>query len=201
MGSSDVTAIILAGGRSSRMGRDKALLPFGREPLIAHIVGALRPLFDAVIVVAAADQALPPLPATVVHDDLAFHGPVAGLCYGLRAAHGEWAFVTSCDSAFIRPALVADLVARRQGYDAVVPQWRGRLQPLCAVYRRSLLGLLESRLAEGELRLIDVLDQCRTLTVEEEEVRRTDPDGSSFFNMNTPEDYAEALRRWSAARG
>jgi molybdopterin converting factor small subunit len=77
-----------------------------------------------------------------------------------------------------------------------VPHWQGRFQPLHAVYRRSVLPLLEEQLARGELRPIYLFEKVRTLRIDEDEIRRFDPDGSSFFNMNTPEDYAEALKRW-----
>jgi molybdopterin converting factor small subunit len=83
----------------------------------------------------------------------------------------------------------------------VVPHWQGRFQPLHAVYRNSVLPLLEGQLARGELRPVFLFDKVRTRRIEEEEIRRFDPEGSSFFNMNTPEDYAEALTRWKDVHG
>jgi molybdenum cofactor guanylyltransferase len=192
------TAIILAGGRSSRMGSPKALLPFDGEPLIVHLVQRLAPMFSEVIVVAAPGQVLPDLPATVVRDEVAYQGPVGGLSYGLRAAAGEFAFVTSCDSAFLQSAVVSYLLSLKDDVDAVVPRWERRVQPLLAVYRRSILPQLEARVAGGELRAAAVLDKLRTRTVDEEELRAVDPEGLSFFNMNTPSDYHAALSRWDA---
>ena len=179
------------------MGRPKALLPFDGEPLIAHVVRTLGLLFSDVVVVGAPDQDLPPLPVTLVHDDVAYQGPVGGISYGLRAAQGEVCFVTSCDSAFLCAPLIAHLVSRISGHDVVVPFWDGRLQPLHAVYRRGVLPLLEAQLERGEMRPVQLFDRVRTLRVAEDEIRRFDPEGTSFFNMNAPEDYAEALRRWS----
>lgn len=195
------SAIVLAGGRSSRMGQPKALLPFAGTPLIVHIVQALQRLFDQVIVVAAPGQALPEMPVKVVHDDVPHQGPVGGICYGLRAAEGEVAFVTSCDSAFLNPDLITHLISQIPDYDVVVPRWQDRFQPLHAVYRRSVLPLLEEQLARGELRPVFLFDRVRTRTVGEEEIRRFDPDGGSFFNMNTPEDYATALEHWTTYVG
>jgi molybdopterin converting factor small subunit len=137
------------------------------------------------------------MPVTLVRDDVAHQGPVGGICYGLTAAAGDVCFVTSCDSAFLNPRLIAHLVSQISEHDVVVPHWQGRLQPLHAVYRRSVLPLLEEQLVRGELRPIYLFEKVRTLRVDEDEIRRFDPDGSSFFNMNTPEDYAEALKRWS----
>jgi molybdenum cofactor guanylyltransferase len=192
----DFTAIILTGGKSSRMGRPKALLPFGNEPLIAHLVRRLERKFKVVVVVAAPDQELPPLPAKVVRDEIAYQGPVGGIYYGLMAAIGTGAFVTSCDAAFLNLPLISFLTSRLWNYDVVVPYWQDRFQPLHAVYRRSVVPLLKEQLEHGELRPIFLYDKVRTRKVGEEEIRRFDSEGLSFFNMNAPDDYAQALMLW-----
>jgi molybdopterin-guanine dinucleotide biosynthesis protein A len=201
MSSRECAAVVLAGGRSSRMGQAKALLPFDGEPLIQHLVKTLAAMFGEMVVVAAREQPLPALPATVVRDEVAYQGPVGGLCYGLSAITREAAFVTSCDAVFLNPRLVAHLVALLAGHDVVVPYWEGRAQPLHAVYRRSVLPLLQSQLAKGELRPVYLFDKVRTRRVEEEEIRQLDPEGWSFFNMNTPDEYARALERWRGIIG
>jgi molybdenum cofactor guanylyltransferase len=193
------TAVVLAGGKSSRMGRPKALLEFDGQPLISRLVTTLAPLFADVVVVAAPGQEFPEMPITLVRDEISYQGPVGGLCYGLRAARGEICFVTSCDAVFLKTSLIERLVSRIVEHDVVVPCWHGRLQPLHAVYRRSVLPLLEGQLARGELRPVYLFEKVRTLQIDEEEIRRFDPDGDSFFNMNTPEDYADALKRWSTS--
>jgi molybdenum cofactor guanylyltransferase len=190
-------AIVLAGGKSSRMGRPKALLRFDDEPLIVHVVATLRRLFDEVVVVAAPGQDLPSMPVTLVRDDVAYQGPVGGICYGLAASGGEVGFVTACDSAFLNSRLISHLLSQISEHDVVVPHWQGRFQPLHAVYRRTVLPLLENQLARGELRPVYLFEKVRTRRVDEEEIRLFDPEGLSFFNMNTPEDYAEALTRWN----
>jgi molybdenum cofactor guanylyltransferase len=193
-----LSAVILAGGRSVRMGTPKALLPFDGQPAIRHVVGVLEPLFADIVVVATTGLDLPPMPVTVVRDDVPYQGPVAGILHGLKASREDAAFVTSCDAVFLRPELIAHLVSLHAGFDAVVPRWQGRLQPLVAVYRRLLVPVLARRVAQGELRLGDLVEAARTRYVEDREVRRFDPDGASFFNMNSPGDYAEALKRWRA---
>jgi molybdopterin-guanine dinucleotide biosynthesis protein A len=192
----DGSAIILTGGKSSRMGRPKAFLLFDGEPLVAHTVRALQSLFADTVIVAAQGQELPVLPATIVRDEVAFQGPVAGIYYGLRAARGEFAFVTSCDAPFLNLPLISFLAAQIANYDVVVPYWQGRFQPLHALYRKSVAPLLRDQLERGELRPISVYKKVRTLEVHDEEIRRFDPEGLSFLNMNTPEDYASALIRW-----
>ena len=200
------SAVVLAGGRSSRMGRPKAMLPFGEEPLVALVVRRLAAVFPDVVVVAAPGQELPELPATLVRDEVAYLGPVGGIRYGLGACRSAAAFVTSCDVPFLDLSLVSHLAARLSGHDVVVPHWEGRLQPLHAVYRRSVVSLLERQLQRNELRPVFLYDKVRTLKLAEDEVRAFDPDGWSFFNMNTPDDYERAQARWretagSASRG
>jgi molybdopterin-guanine dinucleotide biosynthesis protein A/molybdopterin converting factor small subunit len=190
-------AVVLAGGRSSRMGRPKGLLPFDGIPLIVHIVERLKQEFGEVVVVAAPGQELPSMDVTLVRDDVAYQGPVGGIAYGLRASTREVNFVTSCDSAFLNMSLAAHVVAAIAGHDVAVPRWEGRFQPLHAAYRRSVLPLLEQQLERGELRPVYLFDKVPTRRIEADEVRPLDPGGWSFFNMNTPEDYAAALERWS----
>ena len=193
-------AVVLAGGKSSRMGQAKALLDFDGEPLIAHIVRALKLMFDEVVIVAAPKQELPPLATTVVRDEVAYQGPVGGIYYGLKAAGGQFSFVTSCDAPFLNTALIAYLTAQISGYDVVVPYWEERYQPLHAVYRRSVLPLLKEQLEQGELRPVYLFDKVRTRTVNGDEIKALDPDGLTFLNMNTPQDYQAALQRWREMR-
>ena len=196
----DATAIVLAGGKSSRMGRPKALLPFDNEPLIVHIVRALNRIFAETVVVAASGQEMPSLPATLVRDEMAYQGPVGGITYGLKAAGKKLCFVTSCDVAFLNAPLISHLMSRIPNYHVVVPYWQERLQPLHAAYRRSVLPLFEDQLERGELRPIYLFDRVPTCKIGEDEIRRFDPEGLSFFNMNTPDDYERALQRWSELR-
>jgi molybdopterin-guanine dinucleotide biosynthesis protein A len=192
-------AVILTGGKSSRMGRPKALLPFGGEPLVVHLIQRLEMIFKEIVVVAAAGQELPPLRALIVRDELPFKGPVAGIYYGLRASGADFAFVTSCDAPFLNLELVRFLTSRITGWDVVAPYWEERFQPLHAVYRTELASLLAQQLARDELRPVTLYERVRTLKISAEEIRRFDPAGLSFMNMNTPEDYQAALALWEAS--
>jgi molybdopterin-guanine dinucleotide biosynthesis protein A/molybdopterin converting factor small subunit len=182
------------------MGRPKALLLFDGEPLIVHLVRALRRMFAEIVIVAAPDQELPDLPAVLVRDDVAHQGPVGGIYYGLKAASGEFCFVTSCDVPFLNPSLISYLRSQISDRDVVVPFWENRFQPLHAIYRTKVLGLLKEQLDRGELRPIYLFDKVQTCKVDEDTIRRFDPEGLSFLNMNTPDDYERALQRWSELR-
>jgi molybdopterin-guanine dinucleotide biosynthesis protein A len=192
----DATAVVLTGGKSSRMGRPKALLPFDGEPLIVHIVRHLKRVFAETVVVAAPEQELPLLPVALVRDQVAYQGPVSGIYRGLKAATKEVCFVTSCDAPFLDLALISHLLSQIPDWDVVVPFWQERFQPLHAVYRRSVAPLLHEQLERGELRPIFLYDKVRTRKVHEDEIRTLDPEGMSFLNMNSPADYDSALQLW-----
>jgi molybdopterin-guanine dinucleotide biosynthesis protein A len=194
------SAIILAGGKSARMGQPKALLPFDGEPLLVHTVRTLQQRFAEIVVVAAPDQELPSVAVTLVRDDVAYQGPVGGILYGLQAASHDVCFVTSCDAPFLNLRLIDHLLSLIDHYDVAVPFWEDRLQPLHAVYRRSVAPLLQAQLQRGELRPVLLYKKVRTYEVPAEDLRRLDPDGLSFRNMNRPEDYEEALALWRQRR-
>ena len=189
-------AVILVGGKSSRMGRAKALLPFDNEPLIAHVVRRFKSWFPEIIVVAAPDQELPELSAVLVRDEIAYQGPVSGIYHGLKAATKDVCFVTSCDAPFLNFELIDHLLEQISEYDVVVPFWQERFQPLHAIYRTSVVPLLKEQLERGELRPIFLYDKVRTRKIQEAEIRRLDPEGLSFLNMNSPADYDAALQLW-----
>ena len=207
------SAVILTGGKSSRMGRAKALLLFDGEPLVVHVARTLRSLFGDIVVVGGPGEEFVELlrllssqpnklnqpnepKVTLIRDEVSHQGPVGGIYYGLSVAAGEFCFVTSCDVPFLSARLISYLVSQISDYDVVVPYWQERFQPLCAVYRKSVTPLLKEQLDRGELRPIFLYEKVRTRKVTEAEIRRFDPEGSSFFNMNSPEDYRAALALW-----
>jgi molybdopterin-guanine dinucleotide biosynthesis protein A len=192
----DATAVILVGGKSSRMGRPKALLPFDNEPLIIHVIRRLKKIFAEAVVVAAPEQELPPLAVRLVRDEVAYQGPVSGIYHGLAASGKEVSFVTSCDAPFLNLALISHLLSQIADCDVVVPYWQERYQPLHAVYRTSVAPLLKEQLERGELRPIFLYDKVRTRKFVEDEIRRLDPEGLSLLNMNSPEEYQAALQLW-----
>jgi molybdopterin-guanine dinucleotide biosynthesis protein A len=195
-------AVILAGGRSSRMGQAKALLPIDGKPLIAHLVQTFTEMFADIVVAAAPEQELPPLPVALVRDEIAYQGPVSGIYHGLSAARCSLNFVVSCDILFPSISLISYLLSQADGYEAVVPYWEQRFQPLFAVYRKTVVPFLQDQLQRGELRPVFLYEKVPTRKVAEEEIRRFDPEGLSFLNMNTPEDYQSALNLWrNSGRG
>jgi molybdenum cofactor guanylyltransferase len=193
-------AIILCGGRSERMGRDKAWLAFGPDEVMLQ--RAVRLVCEAipaenVVCVAAISQALPPLPdrVQVVHDKELYGGPLAGLGIGLAAAsaRSDAVFVTGCDVPLLRPALIARMFECLGDQEIVVPRDGERYYPLAAVYRIGVLTAVELALAAEKRSLTSLIELCRVRNVDVESLRDVDPNLSSFINCNSPDDYRRAL--------
>ena len=188
--------IVLCGGKSTRMGRSKALLPFGPETMLQRVVRILGGVVRPIIIVAAGDQELPALPANVIvtRDERPERGPLEGLRAGLKALPDavDAAYVTSCDVPLLVQGFVRQMLEFADGYDVAVVQIDGFAHPLSAVYRRSTLPHVEALLAEDRLRPAFLFDAVRTRRVQREELT-ADPDLRTLRNLNTPEDYQRAL--------
>jgi molybdopterin-guanine dinucleotide biosynthesis protein A len=199
--------VVLAGGRSSRMGAPKAALEWHGSTLLRRTVGILaRATGGPVVVVRAPGQALPPLPpgTGVVADPREGLGPVQGLAAGLAALAGraEIAFVGATDMPFLHPAFVRRVLAAAGcGADVVLPVARGYPQPLAAAYRVSLAPLAARLAGEQRLRPAFLFEKCQVARLEEAALRddpvlaALDPGLDSVVGVNTPDDYAAARSR------
>lgn len=192
------SAVVLAGGASRRMGRDKRLLPWGADAdgqprtLLQSVVDTLAAVADDVIVVAN-DQ--PDVRgARVVPDAIPGSGSLGGILSGVEAARHDRVFVAAADMPFLNTALVRDLLGRRKGHDAVVPMVGGRPEPLHAVYGPAVAAAARRQIKRGQLKIALAFEGLDVVWVPEAELRRFDPDLRSFRNVNTPEDYAGARR-------
>jgi molybdopterin-guanine dinucleotide biosynthesis protein A len=189
--------IILAGGKSTRMGSSKALLPFGGETMLQRVVRLLSTVVSPIVVVAAPGQSLPQLPpnVAVVQDEREGRGPLEGLRAGLKALPGgsEAAYVTSCDVPLLVPAFVRQLIDLLTNHDIAVMEIEGFAHPLSAVYRRGTLAQVEALLAHDRLRPAFLFEAVRTRRVLPAEMTSADPELLTLRNLNTREDYLEAL--------
>jgi molybdopterin-guanine dinucleotide biosynthesis protein A len=191
-------AIVLVGGRSSRMGQAKAALNFGGIPLLTRIIVELKWQFDEIVIVAAPiSEGQPRIEISglkIVHDEAAFAGPLDALRRGLNALEHDIGFACSCDLPLLNSEVAADLVAKLDDFDAVMPEVGGTLQPLHAVYRKRCANAIASLAAAGEKRLTASAVAINARRVGEDELRTIDPQLNSFFNVNTPDDYQRALK-------
>ncbi len=203
--------IVLCGGKSSRMGQPKAWLPFGGEPMLTRIVRLLAEIVAPIVVVAARDQKLPPLPGDVLlaRDERDEQGPLEGLRCGL-AKLTEWnasrssesqvvaAYATSCDVPLLEPTFVRRMISELGVHDVAVPIEAEFHHPLAAVYRLSVLPHLEDLLAAQRYRPVFLYERVTTRRVDVETLRDVDPELSSLRNLNRPEDYEAALSSFVA---
>jgi molybdopterin-guanine dinucleotide biosynthesis protein A len=179
------TAIIMAGGASVRMGRDKSMLPVGAEPMVKHIVNQLRPHFGQILVSSDDVSKYEFLDLEVVPDEKAGCGPLGGIVSALKASGNEVNFVVACDIPEVDIGLVKTMVREGRSYEAVVPKTGPeRYEPLFAVYRKDVVGRLEGALESGTYRIMDALGDCNVRFVEADTAE-------GIKNLNTIEDYEE----------
>ncbi len=188
-GLSGVTAVILAGGKSSRMKSNKALLPYSGELFIERIYRQLAARFPEVVLVTNTPEFYRFLPCRTVPDVHPGKGSLAGIHAGLIHSTTPYVFTVACDMPYLNDALIRDLVARADGCDAVIPESESGLEPLHAVYGKGCLPSMDLALTEGKSRIVDCLNWEKVMVVKKEEVAAIDPDFLSFRNINTPEEY------------
>lgn len=190
--------IVLCGGQSQRMGRPKAWLPFAGELMLPRVVRLMREVVEPVVVVAAPEQDVPPLPAEVeiVRDEERGRGPLQGLAAGLTALRGrsDAAYVSSCDVPFLKPAFVRRMLERLGEHAICVPRVGAFHHPLAAVYRWTVLDAVRCLLAEDRLRPVYLFEAVPTRIVGPGDFSDVDASLQSLRNLNTPEEYEQALR-------
>jgi molybdopterin-guanine dinucleotide biosynthesis protein A len=193
-----VGGIVLCGGQSKRMGRPKAWLPFAGELMLPRVVRLLGEAVRPLVVVAAPEQAVPPLPPEicVVRDDEKGRGPLQGLAAGLAALRGQVdaAYLSSCDVPFLKPAFVRRLIDLLGNHVICVPRVGDYHHPLSAVYRLEVADTVARLLAEDRLRPFFLFEAVSTRVAEGAELAEVDPSFQTLRNLNTPEDYEAALR-------
>ncbi len=202
-----VSGVILAGGKSRRMGYDKAWLIFDGEPLIARVLARVRAVCPKVLIVANERDAYARLGVPVISDVYPGKGSLGGIFSGVQAAHTEHALVVACDLPFLNEALLRYLISLAPEADVVIPRAHAPrgiaqhttryeqldvkasgLQATHAIYSKRCLEPMRARLLANDLRIINFFDEVRVRVVEPDEVARFDPQGWTFFNVNTPED-------------
>lgn len=190
----DVTGVLLAGGKSRRMGEDKRYLVVGEQTLLERGLAVLRSIFREVLVVIAQDS--PPLDvdARVVRDLVPDCGSLGGLYTGLMQATTPYIFVVACDMPFLDPAVIAQFTSRRATADIVMGKLAARLHPMHALYGKRCLPAVEQMILAREFKIQELVSHgsLQVQYVTEEDLRTLDPSGRSFHNVNTPVDLEVA---------
>ena len=193
--SDGVTGVLLAGGNSSRMGRNKALMTLAGHRLVDRALAALRDLFDDLLLVTNSPDLYADLGVRMVPDLVAGKGALGGIHSAIHHADTPHCLVVACDMPFLNADVLRYLVEQRAGHDVVVPSVHGRPQPLHAVYGKACLQPIARRLQTDRLNVVSFFPDVRVREVTAEELVGFDPEGLSFRNLNTPEEFADAARR------
>jgi molybdopterin-guanine dinucleotide biosynthesis protein A len=191
-GPARVTGVILAGGRSRRYGRDKALAQIEGVPLIERVMGIMESVFDRLILIANSTPEYAHLRLPIYEDLVKGIGPLGGIYTGLKTIRDEGAFFVACDMPFLNRVLIHHMVHLRKNYAAVVPRIGRKIEALHAFYSKRCLPAIETMIASKHFQIAGLYPNVRVRYVEESDIRTYDPDLRSFFNVNSPRELAAA---------
>ncbi len=194
------TAIILSGGKSSRMGTNKALLKLNEKTTVERLVDTLKVYFDDIILVTNDTDAFQFLGVKMVPDHYQGMGPLAGFHAGLKASNYDVNFIVACDMPFVSGELAATLVEKIEHYDALIPVINGKKQTLCGVFQKKIVTKIEECIENGRLPIKHLLDHLNVLYLSEKDLQvysNIDIE-RVFFNMNHPHEYEDA-KKWVKA--
>ena len=198
-----MTSIILAGGRSLRLGPSKALQVIEGKSLIQWVMDRLAILSTEIIIVTADGEPMPCTSAVTiktVSDVYPGKGPLAGIYSGLKASTSPRAIVVGCDMPFLSVGLLDYMSRISSTFDVIVPRIEDKMEPLCAVYSRSCLAPIQGLLEQNELRINELFTMVRVRYIGEDEINRFDPEHLSFFNVNGKADLDRA-KKLAAEKG
>jgi molybdopterin-guanine dinucleotide biosynthesis protein A len=185
----DMTGIILAGGRNSRMGTNKAFLEIDGSRLIDKAINIYREIFSEIIIVTNDPLSyIEFTDAEIVTDIYKGKGPLGGIYTGLFYANNSYAFVAACDMPFLNEDFIIYLTEQADKFDIVVPQLSEGFQPLHAIYSRNCLSHIKKLLITDKLKITGFYKEVRLLSIPEEKIKPFNQDGRLFLNVNTPED-------------
>ncbi len=184
-----VDAYILAGGKSLRMGENKAFLVFKEKPFIDIIYLRLSRIFKNVTVVTKEEEKILYKNKRIVFDVFHFQTPLVGILTALKHAISDFIFIKSCDNPLFSTKLIKSMIELINGYDVILPKLSDGFHPLFAIYSKNCIKPIEMQLNEKNLKTIDFFKEVKVRLVDEGNVKRYDPDLISFININTKNDY------------
>ena len=193
-----LTGLVLAGGSSRRMGRDKALLELDGVALVQLVVERLEGICEEVLIVGGDPAAYPDLGARLVADVFAGVGVLGGIHAGLQAAECELALAVGCDMPFLDVDLLLAFADWAKGHDVALLRQGEQVEPLHSAYRRTCLTPIEQAILSGERRVVSFFPHVSVRYVTPEEVASFDPELRSFRNINTAEEWRAVRKEWSA---
>lgn len=191
-----ISCIILAGGKSTRMGREKAFFRIGKKTIIEEQKDTLSHIFEEIIIVTNALNNFKNINAKVVKDIIPESGPLGGLYSGLAVSSNIHSFLVGCDMPFINTELIEYMIEKIGENDIIIPLSTRGIETLFAMYSLNCLETIRRQIELKNLRLMDILDFFKVRYISHEEIEKYDPKELSFFNINSLEDYEKAKKIW-----
>jgi molybdopterin-guanine dinucleotide biosynthesis protein A len=190
------TGVILAGGQSRRFnGMDKAFVRVGQKQVVARLLDIFKDLFEETMLVTNDPMRYLSYDAKLVTDIFPIRSSLTGMHAGLFFAANPYAFITACDKPFLKKGVIEVLLENIEpGTDVIIPETTFGLEPLCAVYSKKCLKLVENNLRQQKFKIQRFFKRVRVKRIQEEQLRRQDPELVSFFNINSPADLDTAER-------
>jgi molybdopterin-guanine dinucleotide biosynthesis protein A len=193
-----ITGVILAGGKSNRMGQNKALMSLGGKRLVDRVVEVMRSVFDDLLMVTNTPGVYADLGLPMVRDVWPEKGSLGGVYSAIYHVATPYCLVVACDMPFLQTAVLRYLITQINDHDVVVPDVLGELQTLHAIYSKACLQPIERRLEANRLRIVGFFPDVRVRTVTASELEPYDPALLAFQNLNTPEEFQAAEQRLRA---
>ena len=187
-----MVAIILSGGNNRRMLHNKAFLQMGQKSIIEREIEVLSTLFSRIIVVTNTPENHEHLRVSLVSDVVPGKGPLGGIYSGLMASKDKYNFVVSCDLPFLNAGLISYMIELTEGHDIVVARLNGLVEPLHTIYSKHCLIPIKRQLDRNELKIQSFFGEVKVRYIRESEIKKYDPKGIAFFNVNTEEDLGKA---------
>jgi molybdopterin-guanine dinucleotide biosynthesis protein A len=193
-----LTGIILSGGKSIRMGENKAFIEIEGVPIIHRIHTLFKNLFLETIIVTNQKDLFSNLESRIYNDLLPQRGVLGGLYTGLFFSSFQYSFCVACDMPFLKEKVIEYLIKDIEGYDVIVPRTTDGLQPLHAIYSKNCLGPIKKVIEQEKFKIIDIYPMVNVKIIKDEEFKSLDPMGESFININTPEELLYIIKRRKA---
>jgi molybdopterin-guanine dinucleotide biosynthesis protein A len=188
----DATAIILAGGKSSRLGQNKVFADIANKTIFEREFDVLQKLFSEIIIIAGNPVLFRPSGLKIYKDIIPDKGPLGGILTGLSVSATKNNFVVSCDLPFLNENVISYLCSQFISCNLLIPCWQGQLMPLHGFYSKNCLPVIENQISANNLKVLDITSHLKTKYIQEHELKKFDPEGKSFFNVNTLEDLEKA---------
>ncbi len=191
--SPSVSCAILAGGMARRMGgENKAFLSIGGEPIIERVLSALRPILPDIMLITNQPEVFRELELPMYGDIRPGAGSLGGIYTALCKASTKYVFLTACDMPFLKTRIIRRIIERIDGYDVVIPQRDGRLEPLHAIYSKRCIPFIERLLDVNDLKILNFFNEVDVLTLDVSDFAAFDPDLHFLMNINSPADLEAA---------